>query len=58
MSKNAAEISARALRANTLREIRDELLVIKRPGALETLPEEIDKLAEALKREADELTKI
>jgi hypothetical protein len=51
MSRNAAEISARALRANTLREITIKIMALKPP-------EEIVKLVEEMKKEADELTKI
>jgi hypothetical protein len=57
MSKNLAEISARATRANTLREISKKLMIIKaRDEPLKI--EDIEKFVEELDKEADELTKI
>jgi hypothetical protein len=60
MSRNLAEISARKTEADTMRRVRDKLLILEQeaPVSLEAFKAEIKKLADELKIEADELSKV
>ncbi|MDR0858949.1 MAG: hypothetical protein LBN97_07960 [Oscillospiraceae bacterium] len=60
MSRNLAEISTRKTEADTLRAVRDKLLTIELENgvSLEAIKAEVRKLADELKIEADELSKV